>query len=167
MIMEKTLVTMIAVAILSSPFFSREELTFENMTVEQKAEECGMTTDEFVFLSSVVEAESDRNEESAMGRRYVCLVILNRVNDDRFPNTITEVLTAPGQFSTVRHGKSVAERTLISDRAVIETVRWMNSGEEYPNVMYFNCRGFFAGREPYPNPNGGDDIGGNYFSLGD
>ena len=76
--------------------------------------------------------------------------------DTRFPDTITEVLTQRGQFSTVRNGHSVTQRTDLSDLAVIEAVEWINSGEEYPWVLFFNCRGYNAGTAS-------NRIGGNYF----
>lgn len=117
---------------------------------------CGMTEEEFIFISSVVEAESDRCTDSTEGRRYIALVILNRVADDRFPDTISEVLTQAGQFSTVRNGHSVVGRTELSDRAVIEAVEWIESGEAPTDLLFFNCVGFNIG-EPY------GIYGGNYF----
>jgi hypothetical protein len=79
--------------------------------------------------------------------------------DTRFPDNITGVLTQRGQFSTVRNGHSVTNRTDLSDQAVIEAVEWIESGEEYPWVLFFNCRNFFSGYEAY------ECIGGNYFSV--
>lgn len=129
---------------------------FEAVSLEDRAELAGMTTEEFVLISSVVEAESDRTTESTEGRRYIALCILCRVMDTRFPDTITEVLNQRGQFSTVRNGHSVTNRTDLSDQAVIEAFEWINSGEEYPWVLFFNCRGYNYGTAY-------DLIGGNYF----
>ena len=131
-------------------------LTFEEMSVETRAELASMSTEDFILISSVVEAESDRTTESTEGRRYIALCILCRVMDSRFPDTISEVLTQRGQFSTVRNGHSVTGRTDLSDQAVIEAVEWINSGEEYPWVLFFNCRGYNYGTAY-------DRIGGNYF----
>lgn len=129
---------------------------FEATTLEERAAMAQMTAEEFIFISSVVEAESDRNTESTEGRRYIALCILCRVMDSRFPDTITEVLTQRGQFSTVRNGHSVTNRTDLSDQAVIEAVEWIQSGEEYPWVLFFNCIGYSYG-EPLGR------YGGNYF----
>lgn len=142
------------------------EQPFEAVSLEDRAELAGMTTEEFVLISSVTEAESNRCQDDTTGRRYIALCILNRVNSSQFPNTITGVLTQSGQFSTVRNGHSVTNRTDLSDQAVIEAVEWLNEEDsDAPNVLFFNCRGFFSWREPYPNPEGGNTIGGNYFSL--
>jgi hypothetical protein len=131
---------------------------FEATTLEERAAMAQMTTEEFIFTSSVVEAESDRNTESTEGRRYIALCILCRVMDSRFPDTIDEVLCQSGQFSTVnrRTHTAVTNRTDSSDQAVIEAVEWINSGEEYPWVLFFNCIGYSYG-EPLGR------YGGNYF----
>lgn len=126
------------------------------MTIEQRAEAAGMTTEDFIFISSVVEAESDRSE-SLEGRVLIALTIINRVEDERFPDTISEVLNQRGQFSTVRNGHSVVDRTDYSDEAVIRAVEWNEQGTE-PNVLFFNCVGYGIG-EPYGR------IDGNYFST--
>lgn len=151
------LALLVAVTTLFSSTFSfKLEQPFEVVSLEDRAELAGMTTEEFVLISSVVEAESDRTTQSTEGRRYIALCILCRVMDTRFPDTITGVLTQRGQFSTVRNGHSVTNRTDLSDQAVIEAVEWIESGEDYPWVLFFNCRGYNYGTAY-------DRIGGNYF----
>ena len=134
---------------------------FECISLEERAEMAQMTVEEFTLISSVVESESNRCQDDTTGRRYIALCILCRVRDTRFPNTITGVLTQSGQFSTVRSGSAVTNRTDLSDRAVIEAVQWMNSGEPYPWLLFFNCRGFATGSYY----TGYECIGGNYFSV--
>ncbi len=131
-------------------------------TTQDLAESVGMTEEEFVLISSVVEAESNRQapeegEDTTEGRVMIALTILNRVEDERFPDTVTEVLTQRGQFSTVRNGQSVTNRTEWSDQAVLEAYEWNENGDD-PEVLFFNCRGWNYG-EPY----GEASIGGNYF----
>lgn len=155
--MIRKLALLVAVTTLfSSTFNFKLEQPFEAVSLEDRAELAGMTTEEFVLISSVVEAESDRTTESTEGRRYIALCILCRVMDTRFPDTITGVLTQRGQFSTVRNGHSVTNRTDLSDQAVIEAVEWIESGEDYPWVLFFNCIGYNYGTAY-------DRIGGNYF----
>jgi len=149
-----TLLTIISIGL--TPISLKAEVSFEQTTVEQRAEMAGMGVDEFILISSVTEAESNRCTDSTEGRRYIALCILCRVMDTRFPDTITGVLTQRGQFSTVRNGQSVTNRTDLSDLAVIEAVEWIESGEEYPWVLFFNCRGYNYGTAY-------DRIGGNYF----
>lgn len=129
---------------------------FESTTLEERAQMCNLTVEEFELISSVTEAESNRCQDNTEGRRYIALCIFCRVMDSRFPDNVTGVLTAPGQFSTVRNGRSVTDRTDLSDLAVIEAYNWINSGEEYPWVLFFNCRGYNAGTAL-------GNYGGNYF----
>lgn len=132
-------------------------LSVKAMEPMEPWERVNMEQSEFELLSSVVEAESDRSE-NIEGRTMIAVCILNRVRDSRFPNTVTGVLTAPGQFSTVRGGHSVTNRTELSDQAVIEAYNWIEQGDA-PEVLFFNCRSYFSGIEPY------DLVGGNYFSC--
>lgn len=128
--------------------------TLPPSSVQDKAEQAGITEEEFILLSSVVEAESDRSE-SIDGRVLIALTVLNRVDSNLFPDTITEVLTAPNQFATVVNGRSVTQRTDLSDEAVLQAIEWNATGED-PNVLFFNCVGYNYGT-PY------DYVDGNYF----
>ena len=58
--------------------------------------------DEFEYLTKCVQAEA--GIEDLKGKRLVAAVILNRVEDERFPDTITEVIDAPKQFAVVANG---------------------------------------------------------------
>lgn len=55
--------------------------------------------DELEYLAACVEAEA--GNQGLLGKRYVTDVILNRVDSDKFPDTITEVINEPRQFSVV------------------------------------------------------------------
>lgn len=129
--------------------------------IELKANVAEMTVDEFKFISSVVEAESDRNktDESIENRTMIAIVILNRVESKKFPNTITKVLKQKGQFSVVSSGayKRIG-RTKLSDKAVIEAVRRKKEGIA-PAVLYFRSGHYFRGHKRYAK------IGDNYFSY--
>lgn len=57
---------------------------------------------ELELLAAVVEAEAGNQDMT--GKRLVVDVVLNRVDSPLFPDTITEVLEQPGQFSTMWNG---------------------------------------------------------------
>ncbi len=144
------------------------EIPFEEMTVDQRAECVGLTTQEFIAISNIVERESNRcipqTQEDYQGRIMIALVVFNRASDrhPEFGNDIISVITQPGQFSTSRRSRDVNQstyRTEYSDRAVYEAYQWIQSGQEYPDVLFFNCISFFRWRPCY------ERIGGNYFSL--
>ena len=132
------------------------KMVCQEPTLSELASQVDMTEEEFIFMSSVVEAESDRSDDIE-GRILIALTIINRVEDPRFPDTITAVLTQRGQFATVRNGHSVVGRTDLSDEAVIQAFEWNATGED-PNILFFNCIGYNYG-EPY----GDGPIDGNYF----
>ncbi len=56
--------------------------------------------DETTLLACLIQCESGSYE----GQLAVANVILNRVNSSKFPNSITDVIYAAGQFSPVRSG---------------------------------------------------------------
>lgn len=96
------------------------------------------------LLARVVEAEA--GNQGLYGKRLVVAVIYNRVESDKFPNTIYEVLTSPHQFSTVRNGQ--VEKMEITDETLfaIEFERTHRADNE---ILYFNngeCSGKFAYR---------------------
>ena len=132
-----------------------DEQRYEAST-DIKARACGMTEEEFIFLSSVVEAESDRSSDIE-GKILIAEVIFNRVESDIWPDSIIGVCCQSGQFSVVSGGSVCANRTLSSDWAVIEAHREMAEGTA-PGVMYFNCIGYGVGTAY-------GYVGGNYFSC--
>lgn len=57
---------------------------------------------ELELLAAVVEAEA--GNQDMIDKRLVVDVVLNRVDSPLFPDTITEVLEQPGQFTTMWNG---------------------------------------------------------------
>lgn len=78
-----------------------DNLVMESQEVPQN--DSGITYDEAQMLMKIAmaEAESDGIEGKAM----VMAVILNRVNDDRFPDTIEGVIFQDHQFSPIKDGR--------------------------------------------------------------
>lgn len=74
----------------------RETRTFE--VVERET----IQGEERELLARCVMAEA--GNQGILGQRYVVAVILNRVESPDYPNTITEVITQRGQFSSYWDG---------------------------------------------------------------
>lgn len=152
--------------VITSVLSIKGNLPFEEWSIERRASEAQIEdVDEFILLSSIVEAESNRSQTDNEGRIMIAICILNRVNDEegRFGEGITGVIGQSGQFSTCRRASdgslySVTERSDLSDLAVIEAVRRIEAGEA-PAVLWFNCIGYNSWGTPYAC------VGGNYFSL--
>lgn len=64
-------------------------------------ESTSASADEVYLLACLINCESNHYE----GQLAVANVVLNRVKSHKFPNSISEVIYAPGQFSPARSGK--------------------------------------------------------------
>ena len=100
-------------------------------TVETETEKTYSDNDLYV-LSHIISAESGNCSEDMM--IAVGSVVLNRVEDERFPNTIEEVVFQPGQYSPTWNGTyyneptdgavEVAEMLLTEGSQIDESVVW-------------------------------------------
>lgn len=70
--------------------------------VEEPAEEL-LTQEEIELIALVTMAEAEGEPEE--GKRLVIDTILNRVDSDGFPDTVTEVIYQPNQFEAMWNGR--------------------------------------------------------------
>ena len=61
------------------------------------------TTDEILLLAALIQCEA--GGESYEGKLAVGAVVMNRVRSSRYPNTISDVIYSPGQFTPAGNGK--------------------------------------------------------------
>ena len=87
----------------------------EERRKEDEARTVTNSMDEVDLLYRLVFRESRNQVEDGM--RRVCDVVLNRVDDPRFPDTIRDVILQPGQFSG---GKDLSK--IVIDSEVISAV---------------------------------------------
>lgn len=117
-------------------------ITFMLTSVRVSAATAADYTD-MELLERVVEAEA--GNQGLIGKRLVVSVIYNRVDSEKFPDTIREVLTSPHQFGPVWNG--AINKVNVSDetRAAImfETVSRLD-----PEILYFNS-GEVSGKYAY------------------
>ena len=83
------------------------------------------------YLSRVIQTESGfctQEMQEAVGS-----VVLNRVNDDRFPDSIPEVIEQPGQYSTASYLASVEP----TQEAINVAVDLLENGSKLPaDIIY-------------------------------
>ena len=101
------------------------------LSVPVQAEET-YTEDDLYVLSHIISAEAGNCSEDMM--LSVGSVVLNRVADDRFPDTISEVVFQEGQYAPTWDGayynepteaaKKVAKRLLEEGSAIDASVVW-------------------------------------------
>lgn len=128
------------------------ETVVETETETETETEAETTTEEDFYdslemLAYCTMAEAGNQPEE--GKRLVIDTILNRVDSEYFPNTVEEVINAPGQFEVVARGtlyrdcptddiyglirEEIAERT--NDRVIYFTAGHYNpSGEPWQKV---------------------------------
>lgn len=147
---------------------SDEERYYFDINV--KAAAVGLTPEDYLFFSRVVECES-AGGDNFEDRVLVACTIINRVNDGRFGKSLFEILTRPGQFLCVTKEEpeegedegevkyTVGAATLESDWAIIEAYRRIANGDEPTDMLYFNSVGFDRHKYDYVY------TGGNYFST--
>ena len=113
-----------------------------------------ISDDELLLLANCVEAEAGNQNE--LGKRYVCDVILNRVDDSNYPDTITSVISQEGQFSSYRDGgmdrwKPTKQTIKICKEEVQERTN--------DQILFFTANGY----NPYGTPS--FIHGDHYFST--
>lgn len=120
---------------------------------EQIAEEDRMA--ELELLAMLVRAEA--GSQCAEGKQAVAGVVLNRVDDPRFPNTITEVIYAPKQFSVVTDGALDRAAWTVDETDYAAVSRELKE-RRYSDALYFRAGHYHSGRTALYQ------IGGHYFS---
>lgn len=94
-------------------------------TVETESER-SYSDDDVWYLSRVIQAESGYCERAMM--EGVGSVVLNRRDDDRFPDTIKEVIEQPGQYSTLSWLSSQTP----TEEVMEVTIDLLENGSKFP-----------------------------------
>ena len=118
----------------------------ENMSAERDEYEREL-------LAKCVEAEA--GNQSELGKRLVVDVILNRVEDPRFPDNIKDVILQPGQFAVVENGMIY---TVKPSQETYTAILKEAEHRTEPDVLYFNAGGYPEYGEKYTR------VEGHYFS---
>lgn len=104
----------------------------ENEDTEECQQVMNLSDEQINLLSKLVAAEA--RGESYEGQVAVAAVVLNRVQDSRFPDSIEGVIYQKNAFSVVRNGYIKAERTEESDKAVKDA---LYGNDPTNNAIYF------------------------------
>ena len=113
-------------------------------------------SDEMLLVANLVQAEA--GNQGLLGKRLVVDVVLNRLDDSRFPNSIEEIIYEPGQFSVASNGRMESTAAYIDDETY-EAVRLEFEHRTNVAVLYFNCGDYI------PNTQHLFKEGGHYFST--
>lgn len=120
------------------PIYSEETETEEESTAEA-APVFPLPEEDIDLMARVVHAEA--GNQSMEGKRLVADVILNRMDDRRFPDTVREIIYAPGQFQTVRSGAIDRYIPDITDYGAVLAELYARTNTE---VLYFSRNGYIS-----------------------
>lgn len=101
---------------------------------------CGYSEEDVDLMAAVVFYEA--GNQDMYGKQLVADTILNRVDSDRFPNSISEVIDQKGQFHTARKAHKLSGNAPIECYGAV--ISQLEQRENY-EVMYFS-RGYGCGK---------------------
>ena len=101
---------------------------------EIEVEQLPFTDEEIELIALVTMAEAEG--ESEEGKRLVIDTILNRVDHDRFPDTVSDVIYQPSQFTSMWNGR--VDRCYV-DEDICELVREEIENRTNNEVMFFTA----------------------------
>lgn len=106
------------------------------------------------LMAKIVEAEA--GNQNLLGKRMVADVILNRVRDEEFPDTIVDVIFEEDAFAVIDNG--MYEQVEISEETW-KAVHMELKEISYPGLFYFCNTGFHEYGIPW------NKIGDHYFNI--
>lgn len=125
--------------VIANPSFDRLEY-YQKIEITEPTEEDILEEErlgDMELIAQMVEAEA--GNQDLLGKRLVADVILNRVDSDKFPNTVEEVLFQSYQFSSILDGnfdKAAWHMSEDSFRAV--EMEWYRDYRADSEILYFS-----------------------------
>lgn len=127
----------------------------EDLMVQEVDLEAEKAADELELLAICVEAEA--GNQSLIGKRMVVDVILNRVEDPDFPDTVEGVISQKNAFTSFWDGGM--DRVVEPSEETIRAVQMELEERGWPGLFYFTAEGW---------PEYGThwrQVGDHYFSI--
>lgn len=93
----------VVVNVRTMPAIEHEEKLTTDICIDDYSVPYELNGDDEYRLAKIAMAEAE--DQTTEGKALVMLVVLNRVNSDRFPDTISDVIFDDGQFSPVADGR--------------------------------------------------------------
>ena len=125
------------------------EVDYGTCDTYQNRWEVTLTEEEIDVLAKILWLEA-RGEDD-IGQQLVVITVLNRMQDGRFGDGLTGVLSAPGQFSTWQSRDSAKPTPREYNNILAVLHGQVDSGIYFARFLYFN------------NAGNGVKIGGHYF----
>ena len=150
--------TVTTIEVIPAPVYTGGNMTApKDVVLEEEADDydlyAGFSDADITLMAAVLYYEA--GHQCMEGKQYVVDVILNRLDDKRFPDSVVEVLSAPKQFSTYKKASALEAEKIPIDcyGAVIYEIHNRSNSE----VLYFSSEGY-NGKTPLFK------CGNHYFS---
>ncbi len=93
--------------------------------------------DDVLLLAKLIQAEGEG--EPMIGKVAVGAVVVNRVQNPNFPNTISEVIFEPGQFESVTNNR-IFNIENIDEECMISALKALEGEDPTDGSLYFYNR---------------------------
>ena len=132
--------------IITKTVYVEVPVTVESTAAKPFYGDINLSEDDIDLLAKIVYLEA--GNQSITGQRAVVEVIFNRILDERFPCTLSEVIFAPGQFATVKNlsmaipgekeysaiEDTLTETTPILSQDVVYFATYVANGTKYERI---------------------------------
>lgn len=145
--------TLETVVVESPQYSSVPSKMVEIKSMSKTINEIDLTEEEIELIALIIMAEAEG--ESEEGQRLVIDTILNRVESEYFPDTVSEVIYQPSQFSCVWNGR--VDRCYVKEELCQLIREEIRSRTNY-DVMFFTAGKYGNYGEPMFS------VGNHYFS---
>jgi N-acetylmuramoyl-L-alanine amidase len=130
-----TLLTSTTTVLAAPPEATVEEEVIQAY-VQKASEICNWKAEDIELLARVIHGEA--RGEKMQGKIAVGAVVLNRVESQQFPNTLTEVIFQPNAFTCVQDGQIHLTPDLSSYQAALEAI--LGNDPTQGSLFYYNPR---------------------------
>lgn len=121
--------------------------------IENEEDPLPYSDEEIDLIALVTMAEAENQPEE--GKRLVIDVVLNRVESPRFANTVTDVIYAPNQFTSMTNGR--VDRCYVQSD-IVQLVKEEIVSRSNSDVLYFRSGHYHNFGTPIVH------VGSHYFS---
>lgn len=128
------------------------------VSTSERGEEEPIDPESLDLLSRIIEAEA--KGESYEGKLAVGQVVLNRVRDKQFPDTIYDVIYQPRQFQPVMNGSFYNEAT---EESILAATEVLMQDKPIMDALYFYNPSIAASQEWFNTLEFVDEIGNHVF----
>jgi spore germination cell wall hydrolase CwlJ-like protein len=120
-------------SIINAQLFAGDSLKVSIPTIMENKLVAMELNPDYILLSKIIQVEA--GYETYQSQLAVGSVIMNRVNDDRFPNTIKEVIYQHGQFPPAHNG--LLDKSEPNDSVKLAAKAILNGENNVKGALYF------------------------------